>query len=458
MATIMVVEDNVKIRANTIFQLEDAGYHTRGYASAEEASAYLTDPETVKPDVLLLDVRLEGKSGVELVAELSPKDQLPPTIIVSGEASINETMEALRLGVYDFIEKPATNERLMQTIRNCLEVTALKKHIKQLEAGLPGGTTILGTTAGVSNLRQQIRRVAPTQGRVLIRGESGTGKELVAASIHENSTRRDGPFIKINCAAIPGHLIESELFGHVRGAFTDARNDKQGLFEQAHGGTLFLDEIGDMDLALQPRLLRVLEDGTVRRVGDTRDRKVDVRVIAATHTDLEEEVREKRFREDLYFRLSALPIEIPPLRDRLDDIPILFTHFVQQACKMHMLPKRVVDPGTFDALKCYHWPGNIRELRNIAERMVVFGGDPLTADQIPGAIRSGGGGVAELLRPIKLAAFPSLRDFKAQCEREYLELVLHSTNWNVSETARILGIQRPHLHQKLNQLGIHRPG
>jgi len=458
-ALIMVVEDNRKIRANTIFQLEDEGYETVGFGSAEEASAYLTDRERPKPDVLLLDVRLEGKSGVDLVSELSPKNMLPSTIIVSGEASIGETMKALRLGVYDFIEKPATSERLLQSVRNCLQVDVLKRHIKELKARIPGGTTILGTSPAISELRQQIRRVAPTQGRVLIRGESGTGKELVAASLHENSTRGDKPFIKINCAAIPAHLIESELFGHIRGAFTDARNDKQGLFEQANGGTLFLDEIGDMDLSLQPRLLRVLEDGTVRRVGDSRERHVDVRVLAATHCNLEGLVREKGFREDLYFRLSAIPLEIPPLRDRLEDIPILFTHFVEQVCDMHKLPRREVDPPVFNVLKNYHWPGNIRELRNIVERMVIFGGDPITVDVVPGSVYSSSGSSAtELLRPIKLTSFPTLKDFKSQCEREYLELVLQNTHWNVSEAARMLDIQRPHLHQKLNQLGIQRPG
>lgn len=457
-ALILVVEDNRKIRANTVLQLEDAGFQSRDFPSAEQAEAYLSDPEEPTPDLMLLDVRLEGKSGVELVAALKKRDALPPTIIVSGEASLDETMQALDMGVYDFIEKPAGNERLLQTVRNCLEAMALKRRLEALKAKVPGRKTLMGTSSAMSQLRQQIRRVAPTQGRVLILGESGTGKELVAAAIHENSNRREGPFIKINCAAIPGHLIESELFGHVRGAFTDARQDKPGLFEQAHGGTLFLDEIGDMDLSLQPRLLRVLEDGTVRRVGGTRDRLVDVRVIAATHCDLPKLVQEKVFREDLYFRLSALPLEIPPLRERLEDIPLLFTHFVRQACDTHGLPEKAVDEKVFTTLQSHQWSGNLRELRNIAERMVVFGGNPLTVDQIPSSITQGEGGAAgELLRPIKLSRFPSLKEFKTQCEREYLELVLQSTHWNVSEAARILEVQRPHLHQKLNQLGIHRP-
>jgi len=455
---ILVVEDNKKIRANLLFQLEEAGFEALGLASAEEALERLTAEHGESPELLLLDVRLEGISGVELVSRLSARKILPPTIIVSGEASINETVDALKLGVWDFIEKPVSNERLLQSVRNCLEVASLKRHIRELRARLPAGTAILGKSRAVSELRQQVRRVAPTQGRVLIRGASGTGKEWVAAAIHEQSTRAAEPFVKINCAAIPSHLIEDELFGHVRGAYTDARTDKPGLFEQAHKGTLFLDEIGDMDLRLQPRLLRVLEDNTVRRVGDTRDRIVDVRVIAATHCELEKLVDERKFREDLYFRLAAIPLLVPPLLERLEDVPLLFTHFTEQSCQMHKFPRRRVDPAVFDVLQSYSWPGNIRELKNIAERMVIFGGDPITTDQLPASLfDKAAAKPSGLLRPAQLTPFMPLRDFKNQCEKEYLELVLQKTNWNVSEAAKVLGIQRPHLHQKLNQLAISRP-
>lgn len=457
MAKILVVEDNTKIRANLIFQLEDEGYDVHGLPSAEDA---LVDIEAAMPDVLLLDVRLDGMSGVDLVKTLSDRNCLPPTIIVSGEASISETVEALKFGVYDFIEKPVGQERLLQSVKNCLEVNALRRHIEELKSRLPGdGTTILGKSESVARLRGLIDKVAPTQGRVLILGESGTGKELVAACIHENSPRVAQPFVKINCAAIPTHLIEDELFGHVRGAFTDARNDKPGLFEQAHRGTLFLDEIGDMDVQLQARLLRVLEDGKVRRVGDTRDREVDVRVIAATHCNLEKLIEAKKFREDLYFRLSTIPIEVPPLRERREDIPLLFTHFADQSSQMNKLPKRRVATEVLDALSAYHWPGNIRELRNIAERLVIFGGDPIRVDQLPPSFFRGddGSGHTGFLQAGQVTRFVPLRDFKTQCEKEYLEMVLQKTNWNVSETAKILDIQRPHLHQKLNQLGLERP-
>lgn len=457
MAKILVVEDNTKIRANLIFQLEEEGYQVQGLPSAEEA---LEAIEASSPDLLLLDVRLDGMSGVDLVRKLSDRNSLPPTIIVSGEASISETVEALKFGVYDFIEKPVSQERLLQSVKNCLEVNKLREHIKDLKARLPGnGTTILGKSEAVVRLRGLIDKVAPTHGRVLILGESGTGKELVASCLHENSPRAGQPFVKINCAAIPKHLIEDELFGHVRGAFTDARTDKPGLFEQAHRGTLFLDEIGDMDYQLQARLLRVLEDGMVRRVGDTRDRTVDVRVIAATHCDLDKLVDEKKFREDLYFRLSTIPISVPPLRERSEDIPLLFTHFADHSSQVNKLPRRRVSPEVFDALSAYHWPGNIRELRNIAERMVIFGGDPIRLDQLPPSIfkESESTGSTGFLQAGQVVRFVPLRDFKTQCEREYLEMVLHKTNWNVSETAKILDIQRPHLHQKLNQLGLERP-
>ncbi len=456
MTRIYIVEDNNKIRKNTMFQLEEAGYETFGLVSGEDALAFID--ENGLPDLLLLDVRLDGISGVELAAALGEQRRLPPTIIFSGEASISETVGALKLGVYDFLEKPVSHERLIHSVHNCLENARLKEHIAKLERNNPQGSGLLGDSGVMARLREQIQLAAPTQGRILIRGESGSGKELVAGCIHYMSPRKNKPFVKINCAAIPDHLIESELFGHVRGAFTDARHDKPGLFEQAHGGTLFLDEIGDMEFSLQARLLRVLEDGVVRRIGDSRDRVVDVRVVAATHCNLEEMVKEKQFRQDLYFRLSAVPLSVPSLRDRLNDIPLLFTHFVEQACKTHQLPKRTVDSPVFKALQAYSWPGNIRELKNIAERMVIFGRDPLTVDQIPASLSQNDLAASfGFLNPAQLSLFLPLRDFKQRCEKEYLEMVLHHTNWNVSATARVLGIQRPHLHQKLNQLGIERP-
>jgi DNA-binding NtrC family response regulator len=449
---ILLVEDDEKIAANVILRLREEGYGVVSFRAAEDARAYLRDARNVQPDMLLLDVRLPGMSGIDLIRELGT--EMPPAIIISGEASMAETVEAIRLGVHDFIDKPFSRERLIKSVQNCLQTVALKRQVDSFRSA----GQILGDSEAVRTLRATIEKVAPTEARVLIRGESGTGKELVANSIHRMSRRRGRTFIKINCAAIPQNLIEDELFGHARGAFTDAKTMKRGLFEEADGGTLFLDEIGDMDLQLQARLLRVLEDGRVRRIGETSDRAVNVRVFAATHRDLDSLVRAGQFREDLFFRLSALPIDVPPLRARRDDVAMLFTAFLEQACTRNQRMSLTVDSSALDALRAYDWPGNVRELRNAAERLSVFGTDPVTADQLPSDIVarrvSTSGGV---VRIAETAGVIPLRDFKSQCEREYIEAVLRRTSWNVSRAAQLLDVQRTHLHQKIAALGIVRP-
>ena len=453
---VLIVEDDGKIRANLLFQLREAGFVPQGVESAEAALAHLD--RSAPPDLLLLDVRLPGMSGIDLVRRLVEGDRLPSTIIVSGEASISETVDALRLGVHDFIEKPFSKERLLRSIANTLEHAALRREVADLRSELGARDAILGESPEIDSLRQLIDRAAPTDARVLIRGESGTGKELVANALHRGGPRRDAAFIKINCAAIPSHLIEDELFGHAKGAFTDARSAKPGLFEEAHGGTLFLDEIGDMDYQLQSRLLRVLEDGRVRRIGETKDREVDVRVIAATHCDLEASVEAGDFREDLYFRLAHLPLEVPPLRDRRGDVRLLFDHFVERFTLQHRMRPRVVDPELYPVLDQYRWAGNVRELRNVCERLVIFGGDPLTLEHLPSSLFSEMPSQETGL--VRLGNNPptlSLRDFKTQCEKEYIESVLLRTRWNVSAAARHLDIQRTYLHQKISNLGIRRP-
>ena len=462
MNRVLIVEDDAKIRANLLFQLREAGHAPEALESAEAALARLADART---DLLLLDLRLPGIGGIDLVRRLAAENRLPPTIIISGEASITETVEALKLGVHDLVEKPFSRERLMQSIHNTLEHTALKREVAELRSELAGEGEILGTSPPMDKLRELIARAAPTDARILIRGESGTGKELVADALHRGSPRHEAPFIKINCAAIPTHLIEDELFGHVRGAFTGAQSAKAGLFEEADGGTLFLDEIGDMDFALQSRLLRVLEDGRVRRLGDSRDREVDVRVIAATHRDLEAAVEGGEFREDLYFRLAHLPIEIPPLRERGGDVHLLFEHFIGSFCVRHRARRRHVTGDVGPHLERYAWPGNVRELRNVCERLVIFGGDPITADQLPSSLlgdaspdpRESGPRETGIVRLGTRAPTLSLKDFKTQCEQEYIESLLQRTNWNVSAAARILDIQRTYLHQKIAALGLHRP-
>ncbi len=459
MTAVLIVEDDPKIRANLLFQTREEGLVPEALENAEAAFARLEPRDHVLPDLMLLDVRLPGMSGVDLVRLLVEADRLPSTIIISGEASITETVEALRLGVHDFIEKPFSKERLTRSIRNTLESKALKREVAELKSQLAGEVSILGETAAIEELRRQIGRAAATDSRVLILGESGSGKELVAEALFRQSRRSEAPFVKINCAAIPSQLIEDELFGHAKGAFTDARADKPGLFEEADGGTLFLDEIGDMEYELQSRLLRVIEDGRVRRVGETRDRAVDVRVIAATHTDLEAAVQEKRFREDLYFRLAHLPIRVPPLRERKEDIRLLFEHFVDRFCRRERRRAPSVDEPVFAVLERHAWPGNVRELSSLAERLVVFGGDPITASQLPVSVTGDGqvsaGGLVRL--DAGVGVLP-LKQFKALCEKEYLEEVLERTGWNVAAAARLLEIQRTYLHQRLAALGSHRPG
>jgi two-component system nitrogen regulation response regulator NtrX len=445
---ILLVEDHQKIRGHVVLQLRDQGFAVHAVASAEAALEFLDTNE--RPDLLLVDVRLPAMSGIELVRSLLDTHRMPPSIVISGEASISETVEALRLGVYDFIEKPFTRERLLQSVRNCLEHAALARQLAEVSGR--HDESILGRSPEVLELKSKIERVAPTMARVLVRGETGTGKELVANTLHRLSPRAKKPFVKINCAAIPAHLIESELFGHVRGAFTDAKNDRRGLFEEAHGGTLFLDEIGDMNLELQSRLLRVLEEGKVRRLGDTQDRAVDVRVIAATNRDLEEMIREQTFRQDLFFRLSTVPITVPPLRDRVEDVPLLFSYYLDAFCRENQRRCLSVEPDVFRVLREYRWPGNVRQLRNVAEQVAIFAGDPVTAAQLPASLLSEGD--SGLLRPKVETHIRPLREFRAQAEKEYIESVLRRTNWNVSAAARALEIQRSYLHQKMADLGI----
>ncbi|HEX6178827.1 MAG TPA: sigma-54 dependent transcriptional regulator, partial [Thermoanaerobaculia bacterium] len=440
------------IALNIVLRLREHGHGVVSFASGEAAIAWLTDRANPTPDMLMVDVRLPSMSGLDVLRRLG--SSAPPTVVISGEASMTETVEAIRLGVFDFVDKPFTAARLLKSVQNCLEHAELRR---QLTAYRSGEQQILGNSEEMRALLATIERVAPTNARVLIRGESGSGKELVAAALHRLSARRDGPFVKMNCAAIPQNLIEDELFGHVRGAFTDARQNKAGVFDQAHRGTLFLDEVGDMDLAVQARLLRVLEDGCVRRIGDTSDRAVDVRIITATHRDLEEMVQRGAFREDLYFRLAATPVVVPPLRARRSDIAMLFTTFLQDFCRRNRREPLAVDAAVFERLRAYDWPGNVRELRNLAERMSVFGIAPLTIDQLPSSISAAIPQTREtgLLR--LSGEIVPLRDFKSQCEKEYIESVLQRTNWNVTRAAELLDVQRTHLHQKIAALGIERP-
>ena len=452
MQLILLVEDDHKIAANVTLRLREEGYGVVAFHRAEDALTYLKDPNSIRPDMALVDVRLPGMSGVELLSAAG--EMMPTAIVISGEATMAETVEAIRLGVHDFIDKPFSRERLLRSVRNCLEHASLRLQVRELRAQ---GQQIVGRSEAMKTLRATIEKVAPTDARVLIRGESGTGKELVANAIHRLSRRASRTFIGLNCAAIPSHLIEDELFGHARGAFTDAKTAKRGLFEEADGGTLFLDEIGDMELALQARLLRVLEDGRVRRIGETTDRVVNVRVIAATHRDVESLSQDGRFREDLFFRLASIPVDIPPLRNRRDDVPLLFSTFLQQFCARSQRSALSVDSSVYDALAGYDWPGNVRELRNLAERLSVFGTDPITVEQLPSSVMNRGASESGIVRIPEGAPVMPLREFKSQCEKEYIESVLRRTQWNVSRAAQLLDLQRTYLHEKIAALGIIRP-
>jgi two-component system, NtrC family, nitrogen regulation response regulator NtrX len=453
MQLILIVEDDEKIAANMTLRLREDGYGVVAFRNAEDALVHLRDARQVQPDMAMVDVRLPGMSGIDLVRVMG--DAMPPAIVISGEASMAETVEAIRLGVHDFIDKPFSRERLIKSVRNCLESSALRRQVGELRSR---EQQILGRAESVQALRAAIEKVAPTDARVLIRGESGTGKELVANAIHRYSRRSSKPFIKLNCAAIPSHLIEDELFGHARGAFTDAKTAKRGLFEEADGGTLFLDEIGDMEPALQSRLLRVLEDGRSRRIGENQDRAVNVRVLAATHRNLEEASKEGKFREDLFFRIASVPVDVPPLRERREDVALLFTTFLQQFCAKNQRVPLSVETPVYEALAAYDWPGNVRELRNLAERLTVFGIDPLTVEQLPsGIVTRQHGAEHGIVRMSDTAPVMPLRNFKAQCEKEYIEAVLRRTSWNVSKAAQLLDIQRTYLHEKMTALGIVRP-
>jgi DNA-binding NtrC family response regulator len=456
-AEILLVEDDEALRASLRLQLEDDGHRVRPERSAEGALVRFEQDEPV--DLLLADVRLHGMSGVDLVRQLARESRLPPTLLVSGEATISETVEALRLGVRDFLEKPFSRERLRQSLRNVLELDRLEREVERLEARLDEPPRLLGESEPMRRLRATIERVAPTDARVLILGESGSGKELVAEALHRQSRRAGGPFVRLNCAAVPATLIEDELFGHAAGAFTDARDDRPGLFEAASGGTLFLDEIGDMEPGLQSRLLRVLEDGLVRRLGENRDRPVDVRIVAATHRRLEPGTDGAgSFRADLYYRLAHLPIEVPPLRERVQDVPLLVEHFVARWCARYRARARTVAPEAMEVLRRYPWPGNVRELEALCERLVVLGGERIAVDDLPASMLAPRPPTETgLLRPSAGGRALGLRELRDQAEREYIESVLRRTGWNYTAAARILQVRRSHLHVRAKRLGVARP-
>ena len=463
---ILVVDDERNIRRTLRMVLEGEGATVLEAATGEGA---LVELAAARPpvEVIVSDVMMPGMSGLELLERLrDPERGAPPVpvIMISGHASVEDAVTATRLGAFDFFEKPLARDRVIVSVRNALRQYRADQSLRALRSRIRG--TIIGDSEPIRMLMAQVSKVGRSKARVLITGESGTGKELVARAVHEASERRDAPFVKVNCAAIPRELIESELFGHERGAFTGATAQKPGLFEVADGGTIFLDEIGDMALGAQAKVLRVLQSGEIMRVGGRKLSVVDVRVLAATHKNLPELVQRGEFREDLDFRLTVVPIQVPPLRERPDDIPLLCRRFIDEACEDNgMGPKRLSGEALV-ALQRHAWPGNVRELRNVIERMVILSDGDLELHDVPPEVRGSddepdddGSGISlvELAEgALELPEGLSLREFREAVERAFILRRLQDLGWNVSRTAESLGVERTHLHKKMRLLGIQR--
>ncbi|MBN1946262.1 MAG: sigma-54-dependent Fis family transcriptional regulator [Bradymonadales bacterium] len=448
---ILICDDEKNIRRTLRMVLEGEGYPVQLATNAEEALALCTQGHV---DLLLLDVMLPGMSGLDLLRRLKEIDSGLEVIMISGHATLQDAMEATRLGAYDFLEKPIDRERLLITLRNCLERKELRTRVKDLLADREDSIGIIGDSPVMKQLLTDVDKVAPTKARILITGESGSGKELVARAIHRLSPRSEGPFIKVNCAAIPADLIESELFGHEKGAFTGAIRSRRGRFQLADKGTILLDEIADMSPSTQAKVLRVLQTAEITPVGSERSERVDVRVIASTNKELKEEIAIGRFREDLYFRLAVVPLRVPPLREHPEDIPLMVTTFLDLFAQEHDLAPKEISPEVLESLTCYRWPGNVRELKNVIERLLIMGHNPIQVSDLPDYI------VPDLpLRKQGLLLPPGslpLRTFKEQAEKTYIEATLRANDWNVSRTADQLGVERTNLHKKLKQLGIER--
>jgi two-component system nitrogen regulation response regulator NtrX len=451
---VLIVDDEKNIRKTLGLVLEGEGYEVAGVDTAEEGLKQL---ETEGADLMILDVKLPGMSGIEMLQKVRkgpPDIKDIPIIMISGHASLAEAVDAVKHGATDFFEKPLDRNGILIRVGNCLRQQKLAQEVEELRAAAGARQELIGETPVMKKLIEEIQKVAPTKGRVLITGESGTGKELIARAVHQMSQRQGRPFVKVNCAAIPSELIESELFGYERGAFTGAHGRKAGQFEIADGGTLFLDEIGDMSLNAQAKVLRVLQSGEMTRVGGQKTVVVDVRVLAATNRNLEEAVAKGLFREDLFFRLNVLPIKAPPLRDRSADIPLLLKEFVSQFCKENGYRDKAVDEDVISRLRGYSWPGNVRELKNLAERMMIMSGDRITLSDLPEQIA--GVKPAQTSMPVFEGARLTLREFREAAERDYVLSTLEENDWNISRSAQILGIERTNLHKKLKVLGLSR--
>jgi two-component system, NtrC family, nitrogen regulation response regulator NtrX len=448
---ILVIDDEAGIRDHMRMILEYEGHECLVAPLAEDGIATFARES---PDVVFLDVKMPGMDGLEALRKLREINDQVPIVMISGHATIQTAVEATKLGAEDFIEKPFGTEKILVQVRNALKLKTLQQENTELRKALDVRHEMVGTGPALRKVQDAIKRAAPTNATVLILGESGVGKELVARAIHRNSLRAGERFVQVNCAAIPEELIESELFGHEKGSFTGAAEKQIGKFEQADRGTIFLDEVGDMSPKTQAKVLRVLQEGEVERLGSARTIKVDVRVIAATNKDLEEEIGKGRFREDLYFRLSVIPIAVPPLRERPEDIPVLVEHFVELLSRENNRRAPKLAPSAVEFLKQQRWKGNVRELRNAIERLIIMGDERIEVDDVRNLVRlesRGGGtdnGEAGDARP------GTLREFKESAERAFLVQRLRENAWNISKTAEVIGTPRSNLYKKLEQYSI----
>ncbi|MDH3289438.1 MAG: sigma-54 dependent transcriptional regulator [Gemmatimonadota bacterium] len=446
---VLVVDDEKGVRDAMRQVLEYEGIEVRTAESGDEA--LIVYPE-FHPHLVFLDVKMAGLDGLETLAQIREKDPAAQVVMISGHGTIQTAVEATQLGAYDFLEKPLDTDRILLTLRHVLERAELESENVRLRATVVDRYEIVGESPAIRELLDVIDRVAPTGARVLIAGPNGSGKELVARAIHRRSPRADAPFVEVNCAAIPSELIESELFGHMKGSFTGAFADRPGKFEQADGGTLFLDEVGDMSAAAQAKVLRALEEGMVTRIGATKSISVNVRVIAATNKSLQEEIAAGNFREDLYYRLNVVPIEVPPLRSRRGDIPLLVQKFVADLTRDSGVKPKPVDADALDAIVHRDWPGNVRELRNAVERLLILStGETVQATDV-GRLSGlpSDGALSELVN------CETFEEFKQQAERAFLEAKLNESGWNVSETARKVNMPRSNLYKKIEKYGLQR--
>jgi two-component system, NtrC family, nitrogen regulation response regulator NtrX len=466
---ILVIDDDAGIRESLRMTLEYDGYDVAGAATGQEGLALV---EREAPDLVLLDVKMPGMDGLDVLTRLHSMHEALPVVMISAHGTPSSAVDAIRKGALDFLEKPfESTDRLRVTIQNALEQARLRDENRSLKRAVEVRHQMIGESGALKQVMASIGRAAPTNATVLITGESGVGKELVARTIHRNSLRSRERFVQVNCAAIPEELIESELFGHEKGSFTGATEKQVGKFEQADKGTIFLDEVGDMSAKTQAKVLRVLQEGEVERLGSARTIKVDVRVIAATNKNLEEEIERGHFREDLYFRLAVIPVYVPPLRERPDDIPQLVRHFMEYFSRDNNLRPKRITPAAIETLQRHRWKGNIRELRNTVERLIIMtGSDAIDVPDLPEIVRSpsasaafasagvsgSAGGASPKLDADSQgrAKAGTLREFKDNAERAFLVGKLRENGWNISKTAEVIDTPRSNLYKKLEQYQI----